>query len=88
MKKALVLFVSLLVLTLFTTAFAETMVSNPDWWKKAGEPYKGVTIKGISESTPPSKAAMEVAAPQFEELTEIKVVFEVTSWDEMYNKAI
>ncbi|MDD3714464.1 MAG: extracellular solute-binding protein [Atribacterota bacterium] len=88
MKKALVLFVSLLVLTLFTTAFAETMVSNPDWWKKAGEPYKGVTIKGISESTPPSKAAMEVAAPQFEELTGIKVVFEVTSWDEMYNKAI
>jgi hypothetical protein len=30
-------------------------VSNPDWWKKAGEPYKGVTIKGISESTPHRK---------------------------------
>jgi len=88
LKKALVLFVSLFVLTLFTTAFAETMVTNPDWWKKAAEPYKGVTIKGISESTPPSKAMMEVAGPQFEELTGINVEFEVTSWDEMYNKTI
>ncbi len=23
------------------------------WWAKAAEPYKGVTIRGISESTPP-----------------------------------
>ena len=88
MKKGIVLLTVLLVFTLFTTVFAETMVKDSDWWKKAAEPYKGVTIKGISESTPPSRAMMEVAGPQFEELTGIKVEFEVTSWDEMYNKTI
>jgi len=31
---------------------------------------------------------VEVAAPEFEKLTGIKVQFEVTSWDEMYNKSI
>jgi len=88
LKKGIVLLTVLLVFTLFTTVFAETMVKDSDWWKKAAEPYKGVTIKGISESTPPSRAMMEVAGPQFEELTGIKVEFEVTSWDEMYNKTI
>ena len=88
MKKGIVLLAIFIVLAFTVVAFAQTMVTNPDWWKKAAEPYKGVTIKGISESTPPSRAMMEVAGPQFEELTGIKVEFEVTSWDEMYNKTI
>jgi len=56
------------------------------WYTKAGEPYKGVTITGVSESTPPSRYAAEVLAPAFEKMTGIKVQFEVTSWDQMYNK--
>jgi len=56
------------------------------WYAKAAEPYKGVTITGVSESTPPSKYAAEVLAPAFEKMTGIKVKFEVTSWDQMYDK--
>jgi multiple sugar transport system substrate-binding protein len=59
-----------------------------DFWAKAAEPYAGSTIRGISESTPPSRYVQEVLAPMFTEATGINVEFEVTSWDEMYNKAI
>ncbi len=59
-----------------------------DFWAKAAEPYAGATIHGISESTPPSRYVQEVLGPQFTEATGINVEFEVTSWDEMYNKAI
>jgi multiple sugar transport system substrate-binding protein len=58
------------------------------WWAKAAEPYKGVTIRGVSESSPPSMYVKEVLAGQFEEITGIKVDFETTSWDQMYDKAI
>ncbi len=58
------------------------------WWAQAAEPYRGVTIRGVSESTPPSRYVSEVLAKQFEEETGIKVEFEVTSWDQMYDKAI
>ncbi|MCA9886704.1 MAG: extracellular solute-binding protein, partial [Anaerolineae bacterium] len=58
------------------------------WWAEAAAPYQGVTIRGISESTPPSKYVSDVLAKEFEEKTGIKVEFEVTSWDQMYDKAI
>jgi multiple sugar transport system substrate-binding protein len=66
-----------------TTAEGET-----SWWTQAAEPYSGATIRGVSESTPPSRYVSDVLAPQFEELTGIQVEFEVTSWDQMYDKAI
>ena len=65
-----------------------TLVSDPAWWATAAEPYKGTTITGISESTPPSRYSAEVLGPAFTALTGINVNFEVTSWDEMYNKPI
>ena len=60
------------------------------WWATAAEAAgcKGVTIRGISESTPPSNFARDILAPEFEKLTGIKVELEATSWDQMYNKAI
>ncbi|WP_404980695.1 extracellular solute-binding protein [Carboxydichorda subterranea] len=58
------------------------------WWAQAARPYRGVTITGISESTPPSKYMQQVLAPAFEKETGIKVQFEVTSWDQMYDKEI
>jgi multiple sugar transport system substrate-binding protein len=67
---------------------AEAPAVEASWWATAAEPYQGVTIRGVSESTPPSRFVQEVLAPQFTEATGIKVEFEVTSWDEMYNKAI
>ncbi len=79
-----------MLFTLSGTAWAAQPLpqESEDWWAKAAEPYKGVTIKGISESTPPSKYAAEVLAPAFEEATGIKVEFETTSWDLQYTKAI
>jgi multiple sugar transport system substrate-binding protein len=67
---------------------AEAPATEASWWATAAEPYQGVTIRGVSESTPPSRYVQEVLAPQFTEATGINVEFEVTSWDEMYNKAI
>jgi multiple sugar transport system substrate-binding protein len=69
---------------LSTTALAQ----DAAWWKEAATPYQGVTIRGVSESTPASNYVGEVLAPKFTEVTGIKVEFEPTSWDQMYDKAI
>jgi multiple sugar transport system substrate-binding protein len=60
------------------------------WWRTAAESAGcvGVTIRGVSESTPPSNFAKDVLAPAFERDTGIKVELETTSWDQMYDKAI
>jgi|TARA_R110001583_G_scaffold105494_1_gene253285 multiple sugar transport system substrate-binding protein len=58
------------------------------FWKEAAASYQDVTLHGVTESTPPSNYIREVLAPQFEELTGIRVDIETTSWDQMYDKAI
>jgi multiple sugar transport system substrate-binding protein len=67
---------------------AEEPEAPKSWWAEAAQPYKGATITGISESTPPSKFMQLELAPAFEKETGVKVRFEVTSWDEMYDKEI
>lgn len=62
--------------------------SGDDWFATAAQPYAGVTIHGISESTPPSNYAKDVLAPAFAAETGINVEFETTSWDQMYAKPI
>jgi multiple sugar transport system substrate-binding protein len=79
-KKVFVLFIVLLV--------GLASAQDTAWWATAAEPYKGVTIRGVSESSPPSVYVKDVLAAQFEEITGIKVDFEATSWDQMYDKAI
>lgn len=81
MKRMFILFVSLLLIS-------STSAQNDDWFKAAAAPYTGVTIRGVSESSPPSVYVRDVLAKQFSELTGIKVDFEATSWDQMYDKAI
>jgi multiple sugar transport system substrate-binding protein len=61
---------------------------DANWWADAAQPYAGVVLHGVSESTPPSNFVKDVLAPQFEALTGIKVELETTSWDQMYDKAI
>ena len=85
MNFALKLGASVLALTV---AAGASFAQDADWWKKAAEPYQGVTLQGVTESSPPSLYIREVLAPQFEELTGIKVNLETTSWDQMYDKAI
>ena len=67
---------------------AVTTFAHADFWSDAAKPYAGVTIRGVSESTPPSNYVKDVLAPAFTEATGIKVEFEATSWDQMYDKAI
>ncbi|SON54227.1 Maltose-binding periplasmic protein [Hartmannibacter diazotrophicus] len=83
MNFALRLGASALAMTIATSAFADDA-----YWKKAGEPYQGVVLHGVTESTPPSNYIKDVLAPKFEELTGIRVDIETTSWDQMYDKAI
>lgn len=59
-----------------------------DFWSDAGAKYQGVTLHGVTESTPPSNYIKDVLAPEFEKKTGIKVEIETTSWDQMYDKAI
>jgi multiple sugar transport system substrate-binding protein len=67
---------------------SSVMPAAADFWSDAAADLKGVTIRGISESTPPSAYVRDVLAPEFSEKTGIKVEFEATSWDQMYDKAI
>jgi len=67
---------------------AAVSTAHADFWSDAAAPYKGVTIRGVSESTPPSNYVKEVLGPAFTKATGIEVEFEATSWDQMYDKAI
>jgi multiple sugar transport system substrate-binding protein len=78
-----------LIFLMVVAALGQTAaVAQDNWWTTAGQPYAGVTIHGVSESTPPSNYVRDVLAPQFEQMTGIRVELETTSWDQMYDKAI
>jgi multiple sugar transport system substrate-binding protein len=79
---------SALALTLAAGAALAQDAPDDAWWAEAAAPYQGVTIRGVTESTPPSNYLSDVLAPRFEELTGIQVEIETTSWDQMYDKAI
>ncbi len=74
----------------FAAASLIAMISaaKADFWSDASAPYKGATIRGVSESTPPSNYVKDVLGPAFTKATGINVEFETTSWDQMYDKAI
>ena len=59
-----------------------------DFWSDAGAKFKGVTLRGVTEATPPSNYLSRVLTKEFERKTGIKVEIETTSWDQMYEKAI
>ncbi|KAA1180151.1 extracellular solute-binding protein [Rhizobium tropici] len=75
-----------IALTLSLAAAASP--ARADFWSDAGAKFKGVTLHGVTESTPPSNFIKDVLAPEFEKKTGIKVEIETTSWDQMYDKAI
>jgi len=88
-----------LILSMFLSACA-TVAPAPEapaaapgemsFWAQAAQSAgcEGVTLRGVSESTPPSNYAKDALAPVFEQETGIKVELETTSWDQMYDKAI
>lgn len=67
---------------------SSTAPARADFWSDAGAKFQGVTLHGVTESTPPSNYVKDVLAPEFEKKTGIKVEIETTSWDQMYDKAI
>lgn len=71
-----------------TILVAAATGAQADFWSDAGAKYKGVTIHGVTESTPPSNYVKDVLAPAFTKATGIDVELETTSWDQMYDKAI
>ena len=73
---------------LTTALLAGTGPAFADFWSDAGAQFEGVTLRGVTESTPPSNYISDVLAKEFEEKTGIKVEIETTSWDQMYDKAI
>ncbi|MFT7147161.1 MAG: multiple sugar transport system substrate-binding protein [Yoonia sp.] len=77
---------SALALTVASTAALAD--GHAAFWKEAAAPYQGVTLRGVTESSPPSLYIREVIAPEFEALTGIRVDIETTSWDQMFDKAI
>jgi len=86
MKRKLI--VSMFAFMFCLSFIAVSTSAEESWWAKAAAPYKGVTLRGITETNPPSHYINDVLLPAFEKETGIKAVFEVTSWDEMYNKSI
>ena len=82
-------FLSRVSLTAMTVGLVAGMApAYADFWSDAGAKFKGVTLHGVTESTPPSNYIKDVLAPEFEKKTGIKVEIETTSWDQMYDKAI
>lgn len=70
------------------TLVAGAVPAHADFWSDAAKGLEGATIRGISESTPPSNYVKDVLGPAFTKATGINVEFEATSWDQMYDKAI
>lgn len=70
------------------TLVAGAAPAHADFWADAAKGLEGTTIRGISESTPPSNYVKDVLGPAFTKATGINVEFEATSWDQMYDKAI
>lgn len=66
----------------------QAMALDEAFYKEAGAKFPGVSLQGVTESTPASNYVREVLAPQFEQMTGIRVNIETTSWDQMYDKAI
>ena len=70
------------------TVTTPTTTVKPFSYKEAAKPYKGVTLRVVTENTPPAVALKEEMVPKFEEETGIHVEWEAVSWGDMYAKEI
>jgi len=84
-KKLLALSLVVILVVVFSSM---ALGADMEWWEKAAEPYRGVTLKVIGQSTAPSIVLRDIAAPEFEKVTGIKVDFEVQPWEVEYEKFI
>jgi len=76
------------VVTTVTTPVTTSTVTLDEWAKEVSKPYKGETIKIVTEGTPPSQWVNRVIVPKFKEITGINVIIELLSWDDAFRKAV
>lgn len=75
--------------TVVTTPTTPVTTTPVVWsYREAARPYKGTTVRVVTENTPPAAALKEEIAPKFEEETGIHVEWEAVSWGDMYAKEI
>ncbi|MEM2961235.1 MAG: extracellular solute-binding protein, partial [Candidatus Bathyarchaeia archaeon] len=76
-----------------TVTKTQTVAAEPaaqdirDWLKKVSGPYAGSTVNIIAESTASSQWLNENKRAEFEEITGIKVNYELLGWDDVFAKA-
>jgi multiple sugar transport system substrate-binding protein len=71
-----------------TGTAAPTIPPLAEWLASVAAPYKGVTIRMVTESTPTGLFIRDVLASEFEKITGIHAIVETVSWDEMFRKEI
>ncbi|MGH7602363.1 MAG: carbohydrate ABC transporter substrate-binding protein, partial [Gemmatimonadaceae bacterium] len=64
----------------------EQQLKELQWFIKAAEPYKGMTIKVVSETIPTHAYESKVLTKAFEEITGIKVVHDVIQEGDVVEK--
>jgi glycerol transport system substrate-binding protein len=70
----------------FSTLSKEERVKELLWFQKAAIPYKGKTIRVVSEDLPTHRYESRVLTKAFEELTGIRVIHEVTGEHDVVKK--
>ena len=70
------------------TGIAAPAEGIEDFLKRVSGPYKGQTVRLISESTASGIWLTQNIAPKFEEITGIKIEAELLGWDDVMRKAL
>jgi len=69
-----------------STLSKEEQLAEMEWLIKAAEPYKGMTIRVVSERIDTHWYEANILAKAFEDITGIKVVHEITGEDDVVKK--
>ncbi|WP_051261097.1 ABC transporter substrate-binding protein [Desulfovibrio inopinatus] len=77
-----------LFIILFLMCCTPGQLFAKSWWTQAAEPYEGITLRGISESTTSSRYVKDVLCKKFEDETGIKVELELLPWTDMHDRSI
>ena len=69
-----------------TTLSAAEQLTELRWFSQAAQPYRGLTVRVVSERIATHWYESQVLAPLFTELTGIRVIHEITGEDDVVNK--
>ncbi|MFE8070856.1 ABC transporter substrate-binding protein [Marinobacteraceae bacterium S3BR75-40.1] len=69
-----------------STLSREQQLEEMQWFVKAAKPFRGMTIRVVSERIDTHSYEANVLAPAFEDITGIKVIHEITGEDDVVKK--